>query len=213
MGMPSSEEIRKLIFLDYKEILEELEKRNLKTKSGKKITHTDLRYAITVMNEKHSSCRWQSEKIKKKYYYIQYEGFIWLRDVYFSSYDMKFIDKDIKWFENRILWYQNQFNKNNIEYPDINYGIIAMNKKELADYFKKSIRTIENGIREYEAVKTKNIRHYKEDKLEINEAVIEWLLKNRFKNKYISLLENYKMQLTEIFKANGGYYDNYFGRN
>lgn len=211
--MPSSEEIRKLIFLDYKEILEELEKRNLKTKSGKEITHTDLRYAITIMNEKHSSCRWQSEKIKKKYYYIQYEGFIWLRDVYFSSYDMKFIDKDVKWFENRILWYKNQFNKNNIEYPDIDYKIIAMSKKELAKYFNRSIRTIENGIREYESTQMKNIRNYKEDKLEINEATIEWLLKNKFKDKYIKLLEDYKMTLTEIFKINGGYYDNYFGRN
>lgn len=211
--MPSSEEIRKLIFLDYKEILEELEKRNLKTKSGKEITHTDLRYAITIMNEKHSSCRWQSEKIKKKYYYIQYEGFIWLRDVYFSSYDMKFIDKDVKWFENRILWYKNQFNKNNIEYPDIDYKIIAMSKKELAKYFNRSIRTIENGIREYESTQRKNIRNYKEDKLEINEAAIEWLLKNKFKDKYVKLLEDYKMTLTEVFKANGGYYDNYFGRN
>ena len=115
--MPNSEDIRKLIFMNYKEILEDFQKRKMKTKKGAEISHTDLRYAIQVMNEKHSSCRWQSEKIKKRYYYIQYEGVIWLREVYFSDYESKLIDKDVVWFRNRIQWYQQQFDKNNIEYP------------------------------------------------------------------------------------------------
>lgn len=54
--------------MNYKEILEDFQKRKMKTKKGAEISHTDLRYAIQVMNEKHSSCRWQSEKIKKRYY-------------------------------------------------------------------------------------------------------------------------------------------------
>lgn len=211
--MPSSEDIRKLIFLNYEEILEEFKKKEIKTKSGKGITHKDLRTAILVMLEKHSSCRWQSEKIRKKYYYIQYEGFIWLRDVYFNSYDMKLIDKDIEWFKNRIIWYQNQFEKNKIKYPKFDLQITEMDKKELSKYFDKAIRTIENGIREYEKTQNMKCRNYNEGKLKISEAAIEWLLKNKFKNKYIELLENYKMKLTEIFKANGGYYDNYFDRN
>lgn len=56
-------------------------------------------------------------------------------------------------------------------------------------------------------------RNYKNGTLQINEVQIEWLLKNKFKTKYLQLLEEYKMVLTEIFKANGGYYDNYFDRN
>ena len=211
--MASSEDFRKLVFLNYKEILEEFEKNNLKTKGGKVITHHDLRDAIDVMIHKHPSCRWQSERIRKRYYYIQYEGFIWLRDVYFTSYDLKLIDKDVKWFESRIKWYQKQFEKNNIEYPEFEYKIQKMNKQELAKYFDKAIITIEKAIRDYEKKHQMKSRIYKDGKLEIDEECIKWLLKNIFKNKYLEMLEKYKMELTEIFKANGGYYDNYFGRN
>lgn len=56
-------------------------------------------------------------------------------------------------------------------------------------------------------------RVYNNGTLQINEDQIKWLLKNKFKTKYLQLLEEYKMVLTEIFKANGGYYDNYFDRN
>ena len=185
----------------------------MKTKKGAKISHTDLRYAIQVMNEKHSSCRWQSEKIKKRYYYIQYEGVIWLREVYFSGYESKLIDKDVVWFRNRIQWYQQQFDKNNIEYPKFELKINDMTKKELSIYLNKSVITIENGLRDYEKATGENIRKYEDGELKISESAIEWLIKNKYKNKYLQLLEDYKMQLTEIYKKNGGYYDNFLGRN
>lgn len=213
IGVPSSEDIRKLIFMNYKEILEDFQKRKMKTKKGAKISHTDLRYAIQVMNEKHSSCRWQSEKIKKRYYYIQYEGVIWLREVYFSGYESKLIDKDVVWFRNRIQWYQQQFDKNNIEYPKFELKINDMTKKELSIYLNKSVITIENGLRDYEKATGENIRKYEDGELKISESAIEWLIKNKYKNKYLQLLEDYKMQLTEIYKKNGGYYDNFLGRN
>lgn len=211
--MASSEDVRKLVFMNYKEILEDFEKRNLKTKNGKTISLMDLTAAIDVMNKKHSSCRWQSEKITKNYYYIQYEGVIWLRDVYFNCYNLKLIDKDIEWFEKRIKWYQNQLKKNNIEFPEFNYNVSAMSKKQLALYFNKALITIENGIREYEKIHLSRCRKYEDGKLIISENVVKWLIENKFKNKYLEILEEYKMQLTEIFKAHGGYYDNYFGRN
>lgn len=211
--MPNSEDIRKLIFMNYKEILEDFQKRKMKTKKGAEISHTDLRYAIQVMNEKHSSCRWQSEKIKKRYYYIQYEGVIWLREVYFSDYESKLIDKDVVWFRNRIQWYQQQFDENNIEYPKFELNINDMTKKELSIYMNKSVSTIENGLRDYEKATGENIRKYEDGELKISESAIEWLIKNKYKNKYLQLLEDYKMQLTEIYKKNGGYYDNFLGRN
>ena len=213
MNMPSSEDIRKLIFMNYKEILEDFQKRKMKTKNGVEISHNDLRYAVQVMNKKHSSCRWQSEKIKKRYYYIQYEGVVWLREVYFSEYDSKLIDKDLIWFKNRIQWYQQQFDKNNIEYTKFELKINDMTKKELSIYLNKSVSTIENGLRDYEKATGENIRKYEDGELKISEFTIEWLIKNKYKNKYLQLLEDYKMLLTEIYKKNGGYYDNFLGRN
>ena len=206
--------------MNYKEILEDFQKRKMKTKNGTEISHNDLRYAVQVMNKKHSSCRWQSEKIKKRYYITElcfikqmYEGVIWLREVYFSDYDSKLIDKDLMWFKNRIHWYQQQFDNNNIEYPKFQFKINDMTKKELSIYINRSISAIENGLRDYEKDTGENIRKYENGELKINKAAIEWMIKNKFKNKYLQLLEDYKMLLTEIYKKNGGYYDNFLGRN
>lgn len=211
--MPSSEDVRKLMFMNYKEILSDFNNRGLTTKGGKPITHTDLRKAIQVMQQKHSLCRWRSERIKQRYYYIQYEGVLWLRKVYFNSYDMKFIDKDIKWFKNRIIWYQKQFDKNNIDYPEFSFNVDTMNKIQLSRYLDKSISTIENALRMYERNTSLKDRCYKDGKLQVQSSAIIWLIENQFKYKYIEILESYKMELTEIFKANGGFYDNYFGKN
>ena len=54
------------VFLSYWKILNKFKILNIKTKNGKEITHKDLRKAIYVMNKKHPTCRWQSEKIKSK---------------------------------------------------------------------------------------------------------------------------------------------------
>lgn len=117
------------------------------------------------------------------------------------------------WFRNRIQWYQQQFDKNNIEYPKFELKINDMTKKELSIYMNKSVSTIENGLRDYEKATGEKIRKYEDGELKINESAIEWLIKNKYKNRYLQLLEDYKMQLTEIYKKNGGYYDNFLGRN
>lgn len=211
--MVSSEEIRKLIFMNYKEILQDFKENNIKTKAGKEITHKDLRTAILIMLEQHPSCRWQSEKIKKRYYYLQYEAVIWLREVYFNNYEIKFIDKDIKWFEERIKWYIETLEKNHIEYPKMDCHLKPMTKRELSKYFNRGSSSIQQAIIEMEKIANNKNRVYNNGTLQINEEQIKWLLKNKFKTKYLQLLEEYKMVLTEIFKANGGYYDNYFDRN
>ena len=51
----------------------------------KEITHKDLRYAVYVMLKKHTTCRWRSEKILSRRYYILDEGYKWLRYVYFQN--------------------------------------------------------------------------------------------------------------------------------
>ena len=199
--------------MNYKEILQDFKENNIKTKAGKEITHKDLRTAVLMMLKQHPTCRWRSEKIKKKYYYLQYEAVIWLREVYFNNYKTKFIDKDIRWFEERIKWYIEALDKNNIEYPKMDYHLKSMTKRELTKYFNKSLSSIQQAIIEMEEATDNQNRLYENGTLKIDEAQIQWLLKNKFKTKYLQLLEEYKMVLTEIFKANGGYYDNYFGRN
>ena len=72
-------------FLSYKKILLRLKMLNVKTKNGNEITHKDLRKAITIMNKKHPNCRWQSQKLKNKRYFILMEGFYWLIYVYFQK--------------------------------------------------------------------------------------------------------------------------------
>ena len=42
---------------------------------------------------------------------------------------------------------------------------------------------------------------------------IQWLCKNCFKQKYLELLESYKMDLTEKFIKAGYIYDNFFNKN
>ena len=88
-----------------------------------------------------------------------------------------------------------------------------MTKRELTKYFDRGLSSIQQAIIEMEQITNCKNRNYKNGTLQINEVQIEWLLKNKFKTKYLQLLEEYKMVLTEIFKANGGYYDNYFDRN
>lgn len=83
------------IFLSYNKILKRLQMMEITTKTGKEITHKDLRKAICVMEEKHSNCRWKSEKIRSKRHYILIEGFYWLINVYFNKEKM-LIDADIE---------------------------------------------------------------------------------------------------------------------
>ena len=45
------------------------------------------------------------------------------------------------------------------------------------------------------------------------ELSIKWICKNVFKQKYLELLEKYKMELTELYIKAGYPYDHFFHRN
>ncbi len=50
-------------------------------------------------------------------------------------------------------------------------------------------------------------------KVVISSKGVEWICKNVFKQKYLELLEKYKMELTEKYIKAGYPYDHFFGRN
>ena len=100
-----SEQFLDSIFLSYNKILNRLHALGITTKHGKEISHMDLRKAIDVMVEKHPTCRWRSEKIGSRKYFVLVEGYYWLTQVYFQK-EKSLIDADIDFFEFRIKQYE-----------------------------------------------------------------------------------------------------------
>lgn len=50
-------------------------------------------------------------------------------------------------------------------------------------------------------------KYYENGKAKISKEDVEWLCKNFFKHKYLELLEEYKMKLTEMYIEKGYPYD------
>lgn len=195
-------------FLPYWKILNKFKILNIKTKNGKEISHKDLRKAISVMMKKHPTCRWRSEKIRSKRYYILFEGYLWLVYVYFQS-EKKQIDADIEFFKMRIEVYE-EFLKVNPK-PLWNEDIYFSN---LENYFHRKKDTIHRAIVKISKENSGNtFTYYANDKMIVSKEGIEWLCKNCFKQKYLELLEKYKMELTEKYIEAGYAYDEFFGMN
>ena len=195
------------VFLSYKKILKRLKLLGIKTKKGNEITHKDLRYAIQIMEKKHSSCRWKSEKLKSKRHYILIEGFYWLIYVYFQN-EKNLVDADIDFFLLRIKQYQEELK---VQEKDLFNKDMSMD--ELVSFFQRKYRTIEKAVIRMLKVADENYRYKKDRKFIISKEGIEWLCKNCFKQKYLEILEQYKMELTEIYIANGYIYDNFLNKN
>lgn len=196
------------IFMSYNKILLKFKALNIKTKSGKEITHKDLRKAISVMIKKHPSCRWQSEKIRSRKYYILFEGYLWLMYVYFQSKKNQ-IDSDIDFFKMRINEYEKllKIDSSSLELED-------MPLLELEKYFNRKLDTINRAIIKMAKENFGNtFTYYENDKVIISKEGIEWLCENSFKHKYLELLEKRKMELTEKYIEAGYPYDHFFGRN
>ena len=121
------------VFLSYRKILKRLKLLNITTQNGNEITHKDLRKAITVMQRKHKKCRWKSEKIRSRNFYILIEGYYWLINVYFNS-SMKLIDADIEFFEELIKQYEEilKLESKNLFVNDISI-------QELVGYFNEHV--------------------------------------------------------------------------
>ena len=101
----SSEQALDSIFLSYNKILKRFQLLGVTTKYGKEITHEDLRKAIEVMLKKHPTCRWRSEKVRSRKYFVLIEGHYWLLNVYFQK-EKSLIDADVDFFEDRIRQYE-----------------------------------------------------------------------------------------------------------
>lgn len=158
------------------------------------------------MQRKHKNCRWKSEKIRSRNFYIIIEGYYWLINVYFNS-NMKLIEADIKFFKELIKQYEEvlKLESKNLFDKDIEM-------QELVKFFNKKYETIEKAI--WKMIKVhSNYRYVVNNEYVITKEGVEWLCKNCFKQKYLEVLESYKMNLTEEFIRAGYIYDNFFHKN
>lgn len=195
------------IFLSYNKILIKLKIQGIKTKNNKEITHKDLRKAISIMLKKHPNCRWQSNKVNSRKYYILAEGYYWLINVLYQN-EKNILDADIDFFKMRIAEYEKilgveskKLFKDNILYSQID------------SFFNRKIDTIRKAIKRTEKKYGINIRFKENNEVYVSSKGIELLCKECFKQKYLEILENYKMELTEKYIAAGYPYDNFFHRN
>ena len=203
-----SEQVLDSIFLSYNKILKRLHLLGITTKHGKEITHMDLRKAIDVMLKKHPTCRWRSEKIKSRKYFILIEGFAWLNQVYFQK-EKSLIDADVDFFEDRIRQYEELLK---IEHNE-NWWTEDMDIKQLCNYFNRKDITVRKAIKKMCYDGFEEYKYLIDNKVVISSKGVEWICKNVFKQKYLELLEKYKMELTELYIKAGYPYDNFFHRN
>ena len=204
----NSEQALDSVFLSYDKILKKLHLLGLTTKQGKEITELDLRKAIGVMLEKHPTCRWRSEKIRSRKYFILIEGYYWLLNVYFQK-EKSLIDADINFFEDRIKQYEELLKVENNQ----NWWKEDMDIKQLCKYFDRKEITIRKAIKR---MCDNGLGKYKfliNNKVVISSKGVEWLCKNVFKQLYLELLEKHKMELTELYMERGYIYDEFFWKN
>ena len=204
----NSEQALDSVFLSYDKILKKLHLLGLTTKQGKEITELDLRKAIDVMLEKHPTCRWRSEKIRSRKYFILIEGYYWILNVYFQK-EKSLIDADINFFEDRIKQYEELLKVENNQ----NWWNENMDIKQLCKYFDRKEITIRKAIKKMCDNGFEQYKFLIKDKVVISAKGVEWLSKNVFKKKYLELLEKYKMELTELYIEKGYIYDEFFWRN
>ena len=203
-----SEQVLDSIFLSYNKILKRLHLLGITTKHGKEITHMDLRKAVDVMLKKHPTCRWRSEKIKSRKYFILIEGYEWLKRVYFQK-EKSLIDADVDFFKTRIKLYE-EFLK--VDHND-NWWNEDMNIKQLCKYFNRKDITVRKAIKKMCDCGLSEYKFLINNKVIISKEGAEWICKNIFKQKYLELLEKQKMKLTEKYIKAGYIYDNFFWRN
>ena len=84
---------------------------------------------------------------------------------------------------------------------------------ELEKYFNRKKFTIRKAIKILEKKYNNKFRFEMNNQMYISSEGIELLCKECFKQKYLELLEKYKMELTEMYIKAGYIYDEFFGRN
>lgn len=203
-----SEQAFDSIFLSYNKILKRFKLIGVTTKCGKEVTHEDLRKAVDVMLKKHPICRWRSEKIRSRKYFILVEGYYWIKFVYFEK-EKSLIDADVEFFETRIKVYEHFFKVGHNE----NWCNEDMDIKQLERYFNRAESSIRKAIKKMCDNGFSNYKYLDNNKVIISRKGVEWICKNVFKQKYLELLEKYKMELTELYIKAGYPYDHFFHRN
>lgn len=203
-----SQQILDSVFLSYNKILNRLHTLGITTKHGKEISHMDLRKSIDVMLKKHPTCRWRSEKIRSRKYFVLVECYYWLTQVYFQK-EKSLIDADIDFFKLRIKQYEELLK---IEHNE-NWWNENMNIKQLCRYFNREDITVRKAIKKMCDSGLGEYKFLVNNKVVISSKGIEWICKNVFKQKYLELLEKYKMELTELYIEAGYPYDNFFWMN
>lgn len=188
------------IFMSYSRALKYLKLLNVKTKTNKEINIRDLTNAIDIMDKNHPTCRWKCKNPDSRIHYILAEGFSWLLDVYFQK-EKPLVDADIEFFINRIELYKDLLNA-----PNKDFFLDNMYVSELDNYFNRKQETIRKAILKMIKVND-NYRFIENGKYKVSKEGIEWLCKNCFKHKYLELLEQYKMELTEKYIEAGYPYD------
>lgn len=203
-----SQQILDSIFLSYNKILRRLHNLGLTTKHDKEISHMDLRKAIDVMIEKHPTCRWRSEKIRSRKYFILVEGYYWLTQVYFQK-EKSLIDADIDFFKLRIKQYGELLK---VEHNENRWNE-DMDIKQLCEYFNRQDITVRKAIKKMCDDGFEEYKFLVDNKVVISSKGVEWICKNVFKQKYLELLEKKKMELTELYIEAGYPYDEFFWMN
>ena len=203
-----SEQVLDSIFLSYNKILKRFKLLGVTTKDGKEITHEDLRKAVEVMLKKHPTCRWSSEKVKSRKYFILAEGYAWLNQVYFQN-EKSLTDADVDFFKDRIGQYEELLKVEHYE----NWWNEDMEIKQLCNYFNRKENTIRKAIKKMCDNGFEQYKFLVDGKVVISSKGVKWICKNVFKQKYLELLEKYKMELTEKYIKAGYPYDHFFGRN
>ena len=203
-----SEQFFNSIFLSYNKILMRLHALGITTKHGKEISELDLRRAIDVMIKKHPTCRWRSEKIRNRKYFVLVEGYYWLTQVYFQK-EKSLIDADIDFFKLRIKQYEELLK---IEHNE-NWWNEDMDIKQLCEYFNRQDITVRKAIKKMCESGLEEYKFLIDNKVAISKEGVKWICKNVFKQKYLELLEKYKMKLTELYIKAGYPYDNFFWKN
>ena len=115
----------------------------------------------------------------------------------------------MEFFENRIKQYEELLKVKHNE----NWWNEDMTIKQLEEYFNKSNSSIKKAIRKMCDSGFYDYKYFDNNKVIISSEGVKWLCKNIFKQKYLELLEKYKMELTEMYIKAGYIYDEFFGMN
>ena len=128
--------------------------------------------------------------------------------MYFKK-EKSLIDADVEFFETRIKLYEDflkvERNKN--------WWNEDMDIKQLENYFNRAESSIRKAIKKMCDNGFSIYKYLDNNKVIISRKGVEWICKNIFKQKYLELLEKYKMELTELYIKAGYPYDHFFYRN